>query len=88
MRSYCTQNEGDCGTCSLVSYGRDCHNNTVRACSHCGAFVDTLPFEELFGRSSTASATLCDKCYAAERAGFMGPLEPYRGEKISDNLLS
>lgn len=26
---YCTQNGGDCNTCSLVNYGRDCRNNTV-----------------------------------------------------------
>jgi DNA-directed RNA polymerase subunit RPC12/RpoP len=26
---YCTQNHADCTTCSLVSYGRDCHNNAV-----------------------------------------------------------
>lgn len=26
MKSYCTQNSGDCLTCSLVNYGRDCRN--------------------------------------------------------------
>lgn len=26
---YCTQNSGDCSTCSLVNYGRDCMNNPV-----------------------------------------------------------
>lgn len=26
-KSYCTQNDGDCSTCSLVNYGRDCQNN-------------------------------------------------------------
>jgi hypothetical protein len=26
IKSYCTQNNGDCETCSLVSYGRDCKN--------------------------------------------------------------
>ncbi len=25
----CTQNNGDCNSCSLVSYGRDCQNNPV-----------------------------------------------------------
>lgn len=29
MRDYCTQNDGDCSTCSLVNYGRDCHNNPI-----------------------------------------------------------
>lgn len=27
---YCTQNGGDCSTCSLVNYGRDCMNNPVQ----------------------------------------------------------
>lgn len=26
---YCVQNDGDCKTCSLVNYGRDCQNNVV-----------------------------------------------------------
>ena len=26
---YCTQNGGDCSTCSLVNYGLDCQNNRV-----------------------------------------------------------
>ena len=29
MKKYCTQNNGDCQTCSLVNYGRDCRNNPV-----------------------------------------------------------
>ena len=28
-KDYCTQNEGDCNTCSLVSYGKDCQNNAI-----------------------------------------------------------
>jgi len=26
LKSYCTQNNGDCSTCSLVNYNRDCRN--------------------------------------------------------------
>jgi len=26
---YCTQNHGNCSTCSLVNYGLDCQNNRV-----------------------------------------------------------
>jgi hypothetical protein len=26
---YCTQNAGDCESCSLVNYGRDCMNNPI-----------------------------------------------------------
>ena len=34
--SYCSQNRGDCSTCSLVNYGLDCQNNRVsdREVSH------------------------------------------------------
>ena len=28
--NYCTQNNGNCKTCSLVNYGRDCINNLVK----------------------------------------------------------
>jgi len=33
---YCSQNGGDCSTCSLVNYGLDCQNNPVsdREVSH------------------------------------------------------
>jgi len=27
---YCTQNGGDCPTCALVNYGRDCQNNPLK----------------------------------------------------------
>jgi len=26
---YCSQNNQDCATCSLVNYGMDCHNNQI-----------------------------------------------------------
>ncbi|WP_319477017.1 hypothetical protein [Marispirochaeta aestuarii] len=29
MKDYCTQNDGDCRTCSMTSYGRDCMNNPL-----------------------------------------------------------
>ena len=28
--NYCTQNEGDCKTCSLANDGRDCRQNPIR----------------------------------------------------------
>jgi hypothetical protein len=37
MKPYCTQNNGDCPTCSLVSYNRDCHNNPVQGGKREGA---------------------------------------------------
>jgi len=27
--NYCTQNDGDCNICSLVSYGMDCYNKPI-----------------------------------------------------------
>jgi len=30
IKPYCTQNAGDCSTCSLVNYGRDCKNVSIR----------------------------------------------------------
>ena len=29
MKIYCTQNFGDCETCSLVNYNYDCHNKKI-----------------------------------------------------------
>lgn len=29
MKNYCTQNAGQCKTCSLVNYGLDCQNNPI-----------------------------------------------------------
>jgi hypothetical protein len=29
MKDYCTQNAGDCGSCSLVCYNLDCAGNPV-----------------------------------------------------------
>lgn len=30
MKKYCTQNSGDCSTCSLVNYGLDCLNKPLK----------------------------------------------------------
>lgn len=29
MKEYCTQNNGNCSTCSLKNYGRDCMNEPI-----------------------------------------------------------
>ena len=29
-KAYCTQNDGNCETCSLVNYGRDCMNKPIK----------------------------------------------------------
>ena len=30
MKAYCTQNNGDCETCSLSNYGKDCQNKNIK----------------------------------------------------------
>lgn len=30
IKEYCTQNNGNCKTCSFVNYGRDCQNNKIK----------------------------------------------------------
>jgi hypothetical protein len=37
MKPYCTQNNGDCLTCSLVNYNRDCQNNPIHGGKREGA---------------------------------------------------
>lgn len=41
-KEYCTQNNGDCETCSLVNYGRDCHNNFVGRGGYRGGIKPTV----------------------------------------------
>ena len=37
IKPYCVQNNGDCKTCSLVSYNRDCANNPLHGGKRPGA---------------------------------------------------
>lgn len=34
MRSYCTQNGGNCSDCALSNYGRDCRNNPANTVAY------------------------------------------------------
>lgn len=36
MKPYCTQNNGNCSTCPLLSYGQDCQNYPVKQPYHVG----------------------------------------------------
>lgn len=40
-RPYCIKIDGQCANCSLVSYGRDCHNVPVP-----GSFINKAKYEE------------------------------------------
>ena len=44
MKSYCTQNDGDCQTCSLGNYDRDCQDQPITKAE--GTGTDT-PAEEV-----------------------------------------
>jgi (2Fe-2S) ferredoxin len=46
MKSYCTQNNGDCATCSLVSYGKDCRNKPVVKLKKEGMYFDPMDMAE------------------------------------------
>ena len=35
MKTYCTQNKGDCFSCSLSSYGKDCRNKPNSIIQQC-----------------------------------------------------
>jgi hypothetical protein len=87
MKTYCTQNQGDCSTCSLVNYGKDCLNNPVEGktvkksfmvCPDCLAFDDDL-------NDTDAGDTICEE-------GRIKPMtreEFFRtiSKKIIDELL-
>jgi len=42
MKPYCTQNDGDCASCSLSSYGRDCQNIRIIT-AHKGGRTEQIP---------------------------------------------
>ena len=50
MTTYCTQNNGDCDTCSLVNYGLDCHNNEIQR-----SLPEDSPLVQIFGQPDMAS---------------------------------
>lgn len=47
MKTYCTQNDGNCKTCSLVNYGMDCQNNPI---------TQPKPAKRLRGRAAAEAA--------------------------------
>jgi len=61
---YCTQNEGNCPTCSLSSYGRDCRNFRI--------FTLEQLAREITGGNTTAMAKM------ANDAGMVPPLDELR----------
>lgn len=62
---YCTQNEGDCPTCSLVNYGRDCRNHKIHALAGVA--------QELTGGNLAACAKLLNDAGADPRLDEIQP---------------
>lgn len=73
MKSYCTQNDGKCETCSLVNYGRDCRNEPV-------ATVEKKP-KVLRGR---AAAEVAFDGHHGEVT--MEAVEKFIGDKLRERL--
>lgn len=61
MKSYCTQNNGNCKTCSLVNYGRDCHNNPLHGGPRPGAGSKKQAPPDAKRRTFLLTDTECDK---------------------------
>jgi hypothetical protein len=54
--NYCSQNDGDCSTCSLVNYGRDCQNNLL------SERVTKISFQDWFKSWFIDTVQSCDGC--------------------------
>lgn len=63
MKTYCTQNNGDCTTCSLTNYGRDCKNNEGAdwALSINQQIVQVLPWREYSSRQAEAARAAMER---------------------------
>jgi hypothetical protein len=71
IKSYCTQNSGDCPTCSLTNYNRDCQNNPIQGGHRPGA-----------GRKPTGRKRQQFYITDAEYAALKKYLENLRNEQI------
>ncbi|MFA6364590.1 hypothetical protein [Methanoregula sp.] len=70
MKSYCTQNNGDCGTCSLVSYHKDCRNYPLLKCPKCGDY-DCIKDGTKIAAGGRVPAARCGGC------GYRGSSEKF-----------
>lgn len=70
VKPYCTQNNGNCSTCSLVNYNRDCQNNPVHGGYRLGA-----------GRKPTGRKRLVLSVTEDERAKIKELIEQIRSAK-------
>ena len=81
-KSYCTQNAGDCWTCSLVNYGRDCLNNPVNYADFeavSGNDDKEMNFNRFFPGQTVAGA---------RRPQFAGRHQSEKVISVSDSIYS
>lgn len=70
---YCTQNNGDCPSCALVNYGRDCANNKLH-------YLGTLA-NAITGGDLCAMAKLCNN------AGMRPMIDTQEGQPDPDTFI-
>ena len=85
MKDYCNQNNGDCQTCSLKNYGRDCQNNPISP----DPIISKLKPEDLSGFTGSErffKHPLFRKCVHTEGVQFL--IESAGCNWLIDKILS
>lgn len=86
-KPYCTQNDGDCPSCSLVNYGRDCQNNPVDYAAFAASAMGKKGGSSRTPKKSASSAANLDKARADGRVGGWKKGVPRR-YKITADVIS
>ena len=85
IQNYCTQNDGDCPTCSLVNYGRDCRNNPVDYAAFAASAMGKKGGSATTPRKKSASAANLDAARARGLGGYpKGRPRNKRGAELYD----
>ena len=78
MKKYCTQNQGECESCSLSSYGRDCRNNPIHPKKHVAFRLSKETLSQLAELAAAAGTdrtavieTLIDREYTSHEGNKM-----------------
>lgn len=68
-KPYCTQNDGNCTSCSLVNYGRDCQNNPVDYAAFAASAMGKKGGSATTARKKSASAANLNAARAQGKVG-------------------
>ena len=68
-KPYCTQNDGDCPSCSLVNYGLDCQNNPVDYAAFAASAMGKKGGSSTSPKKSASSAANLDRARAEGKTG-------------------